>query len=52
VETLLRALLIYTMPVERFLLLSPFVSYGLMSLMLLLTWRGRPLRPHTTAMVG
>jgi hypothetical protein len=26
--------LVSTMPVERFLLLSPFVSYGLMSLML------------------
>lgn len=52
-ETLLRAVMVCTMPVERFLLLSPFVSYGLMALMLLLTWRGRQLlHPRTTAMVG
>ncbi|WP_159878955.1 VC0807 family protein [Aquitalea denitrificans] len=52
-ETILRAAMVCTMSVERFLLLSPFVSYGLMAIMLLLTWRGRLLlRPRTIAMVG
>lgn len=40
-ETALRAVMVSSMPVERFLLLSPLVSYGLMGVMLLLTWRGR-----------
>jgi hypothetical protein len=40
-ETLLRALLIWQLPVERFLILSPFVSYGIMGLLLAGTWLGR-----------
>ncbi|WP_199101572.1 VC0807 family protein [Aquitalea sp. ASV11] len=40
-ETLLRALLIWQLPVERFLIVSPFVSYGIMGLLLAGTWLGR-----------
>ncbi|NWK76843.1 VC0807 family protein [Aquitalea sp. LB_tupeE] len=40
-ETLLRALLIWLLPVERFLILSPFISYGIMGLLLAGTWLGR-----------
>ena len=40
-ETLLRALLIWQLPVERFLMVSPFVSYGIMGLLLAGTWLGR-----------
>ena len=52
-ETMLRGLMVSIMPVEQFLLLSPLISYGLMAIMLLLTWRGRRLlRPQTPGMVG
>ena len=40
-ETILRALMIWQMPVETFLLLSPFVSYGIMGALAALTWLGR-----------
>lgn len=50
-ETALRALMVCTMPVGQFLLLSPLVSYGLMAIMLLLTWRGRQLLRPLAAQV-
>lgn len=41
-ETALRAWLAWTWPTERFLLVSPFISYGLMGLLVLLTlWQRR-----------
>jgi len=40
-ETVLRAVMIWQLPVERFLLLSPFVSYGMMFLLCGLTWLAR-----------
>lgn len=40
-ETVIRAVMIWQLPVERFLLLSPFVSYGIMACLMGLTWLGR-----------
>jgi len=40
-ETTIRCCMIWQLPVETFLLLSPFVSYGIMGLLVGLTWLGR-----------
>lgn len=40
-EALIRAAMIWQLSVDSFLLLSPFVSYGIMALLIGLTWLGR-----------
>nr|WP_199067449.1 VC0807 family protein [Chromobacterium sp. ASV5] len=51
-ETALRAAMAWRLPVERFLLLSPLVSYGMMAALFGLTWLCRKRMGRALALAG